>query len=91
MPDTGNAKIALNCHPQIFLFLQYKTWLDEHIWLVSQYTIVFYFILFIWSLFHSSDFFKFELQSMFMVLRLLVHFDKEINANIYRQNPLEYS
>ena len=28
----------------------------------------FYFVLFVQSLFHSSDFFKFELQSMFMVL-----------------------
>ena len=30
MPDTGNAK---DCHPKIFR----KTWLDELIWLVSQY------------------------------------------------------
>ena len=30
MPDTGNAK---DCYPKIFR----KTWLDELIWLVSQY------------------------------------------------------
>ena len=66
MPDTGNAK---DCQPQIFRFLHQKTWLDKLVWLVSQYSIVFYFFLFVKSLFHSSDFFKFELQCMFMVLR----------------------
>ena len=27
-------KIASNCHPQIFRFLHWKTWLDELMWLV---------------------------------------------------------
>ena len=87
MPDTGNAKDCLELPPTNFSIftLKYVTWL------LSQYSIVFYFVLVVWSLFHSSDFFKFELQSMFMVLRLLVHFDKEINANVYRQNPWQYS
>ena len=57
-------KIALNCHPQIFRFLHWKTWLDDFTWLVSKQSIVFYLVLFVWSLFHLSDFFKFELQSL---------------------------
>ena len=85
-------KIASNCHPQIFRFLHLKTWVDELIWLVSPYCIVFYFVLFVQSLFHSSDFFKFELQSMSMVQYYdqLVHFDKEINANVYRHSLCAY-
>ena len=60
-------KIASDYHPQIFRFFHLKAWLDELIWLVLPECIVFYFVLFVYSLFHSSDFFKFELQSMFMV------------------------
>ena len=43
-------------------------WWTYIIWLVSQYSVVFFFVLFVQSLFHSAEFFKFELQSMFVVL-----------------------
>ena len=41
MPDTGNAKDYLELPPTNFRFLHWKAWIDELIWLVSQYSIVF--------------------------------------------------
>ena len=47
MPDTKNAKDYLELPPTTYSIVTLKTWLDELIWLVSQYSIVFYFVLFV--------------------------------------------
>ena len=93
MPDTRNAKDCHELPPTNFRFLHYKTCFDKLICLVSQYSIVFYFVLFVQSLFHSSDFFKFELHNNLCLWYYdqFVHFDKEINAHVYGHSLWEYS
>ena len=85
-------KIASNCHPQIFRFLHLKTWLDELIWLVSVHRTVLLSIMF--CLYRAcfthliSSNLSCNLCSWYY--DQLVHFDKEINANVYRHSLWEH-
>ena len=68
MPDTRNAKDCLELPPTNFSIFTLKN-VTRQTYLISfivEYC--FLFRLLVWSLFQSSDFFKFELQSMSMVL-----------------------
>ena len=62
MPDTGNVKDCLELPPTNFSIFTLKnvTWRTYLISFTVQ--ACFLFVLFVKSLFHSSDFFKFELQ-----------------------------
>ena len=80
-------KIASNCHPQIFRFLHLQTWVDELIWLVSPYCIVFSISFCLYRACFT------HLISSHLSCNLclwyydqLVHSDKEINANVYRHS-----
>ena len=68
MPDTGNAKDCLELPPTNFSIFTLKnvTWQTYVISFPVQYCSLFRFVCI--ELFQSSDFFKFELQSMFKVL-----------------------
>ena len=55
-------------------------------------TVVFYFVLFVQSLLHSSEFFKFVSCNLCLwYYDQLVLFNKEINANVYRHSFWECS
>ena len=68
MPDTGNAKDCLELSPTntSMFTLKNVTWRTYLISFLVQYCFLFRFVCI--ELFHSSHFFKFELQSMFKVL-----------------------
>ena len=89
MPDTGNAK---DCHPQISIFYLKKCELTN---LFDQFhsTVMFSISFCLYrACLNYSDFFKFQLESMFMVtFDQLVYLNKEINANVYRHSLWEYS
>ena len=84
-------KIASNCHPQIFRFLRSKTWLDELMRLLSQYSLLFSisFCLYraCWTHLMSPNL---SCNPCLWYYDQLVHFDKEINANVYRYSLWEY-
>ena len=86
-------KIASNCHLQIFRFLHWKTWLDELILLVSQYSIVFYFVLFVQSLF--THFWFLQIWVAIYVYGTMINWSTLIwklpNANVYRHSLWECS
>ena len=87
MPDIGNAKDCLELPPTNFSIFTLKnmTWQTHLISCTVRYCFLFRFVCL--ELVSLNDFFKFELQSIFMVLYdQLVHFDKEINANLYRHS-----
>ena len=80
-------KITSNCHPQMFRFLHLQTWVDELIWLVSPYCIVFSISFCLYRACFT------HLISSHLSCNLclwsydqLVHSDKEINANVYRHS-----
>ena len=92
MPDTGNAKDCLELPPTNFFIFTLKKVTDELIWLVSQYRIFFFFIPFC---LYRACFTHLISSNMSCSLCLwyydqLVHFDKEINANVYRHSLREY-
>ena len=91
MPDTRNAKDCLELPPTNFSIFTLKnvTWRTYLISFPVQYCFLFRFVCI--ELVHSSEFFEFELQSMFKYYDQLVHFDKEIHANAYRHSLWEYS
>ena len=86
MPDTANVKDCLQLPPQIFLIFT----LRNVTWLVSQYKIVFYltFCLYRACFTHliSSNL---SCNPCLRYYDQLVHFDKEINANVYRHSLWE--
>ena len=89
MPDTGNAKDCLELPPTNFSIFTLKnvTWRTYLISFTVQYCFLFRFVCI-------------ELVSLIWFLQIwvailwyydqLLHFDKEINANVYRPNLWEY-
>ena len=88
--DTGNAKDCLELPPTNFFIFTLKKVTDELIWLVSQYRIVFIsYCLYSACLTHliSSNL---SCNPCLWYYDQLVHFDKEINASVYRHSLWEY-
>ena len=89
MPDSGSAKNCIELPPTNFSIFALKnvTWWTY--FLVSQYRIVLYFILFVYCFIHliSSNL---SCHPGLWYYDQLVHFDKEINANVYHHRLWEY-
>ena len=84
MPDTGIAKDCLELTPTNFSIFAWKTWVDELIWLVSIS-----FCLYRACFTHLIS----PNLSCYLCLKYyndqLVHFNKEISANVYRHSLWE--